>query len=158
MPIKGGAGIIVCEPAATGMDEQPLTFTAGCARWLQFTVGGQGELGKTPLWTAIARAERELGRSDLRLTPDEAVKLCRITGATHAAIGTAAGTADHITLTYQLYALATKKPVGAALKVSGTKAQIVAALPDLARGLAQSLGVSAPRVPAHPDATAADLS
>ena len=65
-PFAGGVGVVICEPVADpGTEADNANFGAGCGRWLQFAVGGQGELGKTPLWESPNRAAKELGRTDI---------------------------------------------------------------------------------------------
>ncbi len=155
-PLNSGPGIVCCEPVMKTRDADFTAFGAGCGRWLQFTVGGQGELGKTPLWSALFRAEQELNRADLQVAPDEADKLTSILGVTHAAVGELTGTPDQAALTYRLLELPDRKPVGAAIKISGTQAQILAGLPALARQLSLRLGVVHPTIPAAVGASPAE--
>src|SRR5258706_13658632 len=46
-PVASGTGAVILEPVASGLDPESMRLTAGCSRWLQFVVGGHGELGKT---------------------------------------------------------------------------------------------------------------
>src|SRR5207244_1474163 len=85
--VASGPGVVVAEPVARQADAAAREFGAGCGRWLQFGVGGHGELGKTPLWSDLDRARRELGQPDLRLNRPEAMQLARVLGVTHVAIG-----------------------------------------------------------------------
>lgn len=149
-----GAGIVVCEPVAPGPDAD---FGAGCALWLQMEVGGQAALGKTPPWESLDRARAELGRGDLRLSAAEAAPLAGMLGATHAAVGTLSGTGTSLTLTYQIVQVSAGTPVGAALTVSGTRDQIDAGLPGLAKTLAVRLGAVSPDVPASVGLSPAEL-
>lgn len=151
---SGEPGIVVCEPAA---DPANGSFGVGCALWLQMTVGGQPEFGRTPLWRSLARARRELNRPDLRLTAAQAARLGPLLGVTHAAVGELHGTGAHLSLTYRLLRVPSGAPVGAAMTLRGTREQITAGLPRLARTLAKSLGAAAPAVPASPGLTPADL-
>ena len=148
-PLDSGPGVIVFEPAAVGAPADPDTvaFGDGCARWLHFTLGGHGELGKTPLWTAVEAARQKLGVRDLRLPVQGAARIASITGATHVAVGTVKQGTAGATLAYQLWQVPTRKAVGAPVTVTGTPEQIVAKLPGLARTLLTRLKVPAPRVP-----------
>lgn len=157
-PVSSGSGIVVCEPVAQGADEATAAFGAGCGRWLQLVVGGQPELGKTPLWAAMDRARRELERQDLRLTLEDAAKLAALTGATHVAVGEVRGPASACTLSYQLYELPARKPVGEPVALTGTHEQVLAGLPGLARTLATRLGAAKPRVPAAVEVNAAEVA
>ena len=149
-----GAGPVVCEPVGSGPDAD---FGAGCALWLQMEVGGQGAMGKTPSWAGLNRARAELGRDDLRLSAAEAAPLAGMLGATHAAVGTLSGAGTSLTLTYQIVSLPAGTPVGAALTLSGTRDQIVAGLPGLAKTLAERLGAASPNVPASVGLSPAEL-
>ena len=141
----GAVGLIVCDPicGASGLQ----VFGAGCGRWLDLVAAGQPELGRTPLWETRARAQQEMGRTDFCLAPAQAVALAAISGATHAACGTLDGTPAHCTLTYRLYALPSGKAIGSPLSQTGSEAQVLAALPGMAKALDTQLGVHAPRVP-----------
>lgn len=145
---------MVCEPIGPGPDAE---FGAGCALWLQMEVGGQGALGKTPPWDGLSRARSELGRDDLRLSTAEAAPLAGMLGATHAAVGTLSGAGPRLTLTYQIIKVPAGTPVGATLTISGTRDQIVAGLPGLAKTLAVRLGAASPNIPASVGLSPAEL-
>ncbi len=146
-PRQSGPGIVVCEPVTTPASDAA-GFGAGCALWLQMTVGGQPQFGKTPLWESLNRAAWELHRSDLRLSPAQATRLASITGVTHAAVGTLSGSGPHLILTYRLLQAPSGAAVGAPITLTGTRAQIDAKLPLLARTLALRLGAKSPEIPA----------
>ena len=152
-----GPGVVVAEPVARQADGTARDFGAGCGRWLQFVLSGHGELGKTPLWSDIDRARRELGKRDLPLSRADALKLASMLGATHVAIGEIQGNSSRCTLTYHLLKAPEGREVGGPLVRTGTAGQVVAALPSLARSLAVRLGVAAPRVPPRLDVGAAEL-
>ena len=160
-PISSGAGVVICEPAsAPNTDEETAAFGAGCARWLQFVIGGQPELGKTPLWEGLNRAGKELGRGDLRLKPADAPRLKTMLGATHAATGSISGNAEQCLLTYQLWQIDGQKPirVGLPFTLSGSAAEVLQKLPALAVALSKLLGVAVPSLPSsvgmNPEETA----
>ena len=152
-----GVGLVVCEPVARNADAATGDFGAGCGRWLFFTVGGQPQLGRTPLWSEVERVQRELGKPNLRLALPDAVKMNGILGATHVAVGTITGSAAHCTLSYRLWAVPHGKALGAPLVVSGTESQVLDRLPNLARQMAQRLGVTAPHIPGSVGARSGDL-
>lgn len=150
-------GLVVCEPVAVNTAAGTADFGAGCGRWLQFTVAGLPQMGQTPLWSSLPRAESEMGRTDLRLSLPDARRLAGILGVNSVATGQISGSAGHCTLTYQLYAVPSGSAIGAPLQASGTSAQIVSRLPALARSMAASLGVSTPSLPATVQASPAEL-
>jgi tetratricopeptide (TPR) repeat protein len=158
-PVAGPAhsGLLVCEPAPAGTDPALAAFGSGCGRWLHLMAAGQPALACTPLWNSLARAQTELGRTDLRLTPPQTTRLTHILGLTHVATGRITGTAAHCTLTYTLWRLPRLTPVGAPVTLTGSEAQVLAQLPGLARTLDARLGVARPAVPAAVALTPAEL-
>ena len=156
LPVPSGPGLVVCEPVAdiTALAD----LGSGCGRWLHLMAAGQPELDKTPDWTAITRAEKELGRTDLRLTPAQAAKLAGILGATCAATGSITGTPEACTLTYQLWEIPSLKAVGKPLSIQGTASELAQKLPSLAAQIAAQLGVAAPRIPQEMDLQSPDLA
>jgi tetratricopeptide (TPR) repeat protein len=156
-PVGSGAGLVVSEPVATQADATTADFGAGCGRWLHLTVSGQPALGRTPLWSSWERAKTELGQSDLRLTLPDAERLASILGVTHVATGQISGGAGRCTLTYQLWVVPSGKAAGAAIRVTGTQAQVVAQLPQVARRLAAQIGIPQARLPASVAAQPTDM-
>ncbi len=157
-PVNSGPGVIVGEPLPVQTTEPLTAFGAGCGRWMSFVFADNPELGKTPLWRSFNRARKELRKPDMRWTLAEAVRTADIIGTTHAAIGEIKGTADHCTLSYSLYALATQQPLGASVTTTGSELEVVAALPGMARTLLKLLGVATPHVPETVGATAGELT
>lgn len=157
VPRSVPVGLVVCEPVTASTDAEGGRFGDGCGRWLHLMAAGQPELGRTPVWEGLGRAQQQLGRTDLRLALPDAQELARILGATHAAVGRLSGTAAHGALTYQLYRVPEGKAIGAPLTVAGTPEQILARLPGLARALAARAGVPSPRVPRALAASPADV-
>ena len=144
-----GEGLVVCEPIVEGASTRKApngfdaaNFGAGCSRWLFVEVGGRGELGKTPIWGAVEDVRRLHGFRDLRLAPPQAAQLATSTGATRVATARFSGDENRATISYQLWKTDGKTKVGAPLSVSGSAAQIVAGLPQLAAQMAQQLGAS----------------
>jgi tetratricopeptide (TPR) repeat protein len=155
-PTTDGPGPCICEPVAKNADTATADFGAGCARWLQFALGANVELGQTPVWDAQARGIKEIGARNMRLTTGQAVLFAKRVGYTHIALGEISGAPTHCTLSYQLLAMPEQKPVGALLKATGSEAEIVAALPGMARQLLTLLKVAKPHLPtdAHPSPAA----
>jgi len=154
-PRQSSPGIVVCEPVAAQASDAD--FGTGCALWLQFTVGGQPQFGKTPLWETLSRAASELHRFDLRLSPAQAVSLASSTGTTYAVVGTLNGSGPHLNLTYRLLQVPSGAAFGAPIALTGTRAQIDAKLPLLARTLAVRLGAKSLDIPASTQLSAGDM-
>lgn len=157
LPTKSGPGIVVCEPVTASSDTTLTHFGGGCAEWLQVAVGGQPQFGQTPLWDSLDRARVEMGRPDLMLSPRQALALAPILGVTHAAVGTLRGAEPHLTLKYQFYQLPAGTRAGDPITLSGTKAQIAAGLPQMARILVKQLHGEPAAVPAAADLVPDDL-
>ena len=157
-PIGVGPGLVVCEPVAMQADTGTAAFGDGCGRWLHFTVAGLPQMGQTPLWSSLERAESEMGRADLRLALPDAKRLASILGVTHVATGQITGNSTHCLLSYQLYTVPGGAAVGPALQASGTQAQALSQLPALAHRLAASLGISTALLLAAIPAAPADIA
>ena len=136
------AGLVVAEPVSKNAPREIADFATGCARWLHLHASGHGELGRTPLWGAVADARDLLPRSDLRLTKADAARFASLLGVTHVALGTISGTSARATLSYQLFRTTPKlQALGSPLVAVGTREQIVQKLPQMASSLATSLGI-----------------
>lgn len=157
-PLANGPGLVVCEPTATGGNGALTHFGAGCGRWLEFELAGQPSLGKSPDWGSIQRALDELGRSDLRLTTADALKLQPMLGFTHAAVGTITGNSTHCTLTYTLLEFPGGRAAGTPVVLEGTEQQIITGLPSAAQKLGGLLNVSGAALPSSVGMNADDLS
>ncbi|MBV9470743.1 MAG: hypothetical protein JOZ57_16005 [Abitibacteriaceae bacterium] len=157
-PLNSGPGIIVCEPISTTGNAAFGAFGVGCGRWLHVTVGGQGELGKTPLFPYIAYAEHEKQWPNLRLSPENALEIANMLGATHVATGHIEGTPAKCELAYQLWEATGGGEIGTPIVAAGSQADIVAALPRIARELAVRLGVANPFIPPAVNVTPTELT
>ena len=157
-PLPSGLGIQICEPVATDGDAALADFGSGCGLWLQWAMGFHPELGKTPRWELAGRARNELKMPRLRLSLAQGAGLASILGVTHIAVGQIGGTAEKCLLTYQLYAMPSRKAVGAPIHLSGSLEQVVARLPEAARALLAGLGVHAPRVPTSVGVTPPEMA
>lgn len=156
-PLSNGPGIVIGEPQSSSTRSAALdTFGAGCARWLQLTVGGQGELGKTPLWGSVADARDALHKTNCRWTKADVPPVAQSTGATHVAVGTMAGTGANCVLSYQMWDTRSKT-LGAPIIVKGTREQIVAQLPKMAQMLSARLLSSTRLAALAPHISADDL-
>ncbi len=151
-----GPGIVICEPVTSPADAAESSFGSGCAAWLQMAVGGQPQLGQTPLWSALNRARVEMHRPDLQLSSAQAVRLAPLLGVTHAAAGTLRGAGPRLSLNFRLLQVPQGTPVGPPVTLTGTQRQIVAGLPQMARTLAKRLGPAASPVPSSTGLTPAE--
>src|SRR5205807_8581268 len=108
-PVMSGPGVLVAEPVAAGGRDELANFGAGCGRWLHLIIGGQGEFGKTPLWSDNEITWTGLGRNDLRLTRADLATLSKrpslSLGITYLALGEIRRTANSVTLTYQWWSV-----------------------------------------------------
>lgn len=145
-PLPSGAGLVVGAPVAK--DAKLADFGAGCARWIFLHAGGQGELGKTPLWGTVDNGRKQIGAKNWQLTPEQGAKLAQAVGATHAATGEIANQNGKIRLIFALQKADDNSQVGEPLVLTGTREQIVAQLPAAARQIAARLGAKKPVVPA----------
>jgi tetratricopeptide (TPR) repeat protein len=145
-PFQGGKGVLVCEPVMAKSSAGAVDLATGCGRWLMMAVGGQGELGRTPLLSSIFRTRRELKRTDLELRPEDLSQLHGKLDVTHVATGEWAEDGTHGRLTYRLYAFPSLAAVGEPVTVEGTEAEVIRQLPGLARKLAEGVGVRQPEI------------
>lgn len=155
-PSMDNPGIVIFDPVSVGTAKSANDFGIGCSRWLFLHVGGQPELGKTPLWRSVDRVRREMQKSSLSLTAADAARAARLLGATHLVTGTLSG-GPTITLTYRVQKATDKAPLGAPITVSGTPDQVVAALPEAARKICNTVGVRNPALPKSVELMAAEL-
>lgn len=149
-PLDSGPGIVICDPVVTrGAGSSSPEFGAGCGRWLQLIVGGHGELGKTPQWSSCDAAVAEFPTHNqyLQLTPEQVPALHRIVGVTHAATGNVSGDEKNCTLSFQIWQVPSATALGTPFTATGTYAEILTALPEMAAGMAKALGVASPRIP-----------
>jgi tetratricopeptide (TPR) repeat protein len=151
------AGVVVCDPVPSGGVGSDADFGAGCSKWIQFQAGGQPDMQRMTHWMDHYRAAHELGHEDLQLSKTEAPWLAKALGVTHAAVGSITDSAGNLTLTYDLIAVPSGKAVGKPLSITGTREQIIAALPQMAASIAVRLGILHPSIPATVELSAADL-
>ena len=155
-PIESGTGVVVCEPVA--QDVATAQFGAGCSRWIEFILGSQPEMGKTPAWTSVNDARRQLGKQDLCLSAADAPKLFDLLGVTHVLTGQISGTAASFSLVYTVTAHPGDPDGGPPLAAAGTSEQILQALPGLARQLLQRLHIENPAIPTDVGASPDDIA
>jgi tetratricopeptide (TPR) repeat protein len=120
-------------------------------------MSGFGELGKSPLWSHLEGAQKELGQEGFRVDARKAAGLAASLGITHAAVGEVRRSGGRYTLSYRVIDLSTGKAAGSPVSTSGSEAAVVAALPKVARALASRMGVKPVRILAAPAETATDL-
>jgi Flp pilus assembly protein TadD len=148
-------GLVVAEPQGT---TSLLDFGAGCGRWLHLFAAGQGELASTPLWGSVADSWRDMKRTNGRLGAADVAEFGRRAGVTHVATGQISGTPQKCALTYQLWRVDGKRRVGAPVQTTGTREQVIAQLPTMARELSQRVGVKSPMIPERCGVTAAEIA
>jgi len=135
-----GPGVVVCEPVPSATSSQALAeFGRGCGAWLELSMAGRPEFGRTPPFSELPRAIREMGRPNLAVGAMEATSLSHIVGATDVAIGTIEGDTNRCALTYQIYSADNAQARGAIATASGTETEVVAQLPRIATELARVL-------------------
>ena len=162
-PTNSGPGLVVCEPVIIGAQvgstpkADTAHFGAGCGRWLHFSAAGLPHFGKTPSWFGFDYALREMGKSDGRINLKEAAQLAKITAATHVATGELKEAQAGSTLTVHLWKMPEQKQVGAPIVLHGTRAQIAAGLPSVAKSLVSRLKGDASLVPTKVEISAPDL-
>lgn len=155
--MDGGPGLLIADPEPGGADPAIRNLGRGFARWLRLAVSSQPELGRTPLWMTSERVLLQLEQRKARVDLNEAVRFAKSAGVTHAALGQISGSGSHCTLSFQVYQVPERTPVGAPVKLEGSAQEVTTQLPEAARQLAQRLGVSQPRVPNTTEESAAEL-
>jgi tetratricopeptide (TPR) repeat protein len=159
-PSNSGPGLVVCEPVLVGRstpDASAANFAAGCGRWLHVTAAGLPQFGKTPSWFAFDYALREMGKSDGRLNSKEVAQLAKITAVSHVAVGELEEDGGGSTLTIHLWKMLEKKEIGAPMVLRGTRAQLAAGLPGVAKTLVTRLKGDASRLRTKIYVSASDL-
>lgn len=155
--VNGGPGLLIADPEPSGADPAIRNLGRGFARWLRLAVSSQPELGRTPLWMTSERVLLQLEERKARVDLDEAARFAKSAGVTHAALGQITGSGSRRALSFQVYQVPERTPVGAPVKLEGSVQEVTAQLPEVARQLAQRLGVSQPRVPNTTEESAAEL-
>jgi tetratricopeptide (TPR) repeat protein len=170
-PYQNGAGLVVGEPLSNGGSDLT-AFGAACSRWLQFRIGGQGEMGKTPLWREIDEASQEMGKSNFQLTAGDVDGMAKALGPTHMLLGSIAQAENpgEFILRYQLIDVNTRikttkgnslivsKSVGVIPALQGTKTAIWKELPSLALSLSRQLGVKKPSIGEQSDISEEEMA
>jgi hypothetical protein len=156
-PATAGPALGVSDPVANNATPDTAAFGAGCTRWLQFAMWNYPQqLGQMPPWSVQERARQELGTPNLRLTAAQAEPFARMGGYTHVVFSTITGTPAHCTLVLQVLVLPGKIAKGPACTASGSEAQVIAALPNLAQQLLTRINIQTPAL-ATPTLTGEDL-
>lgn len=138
---KGGVSVAVFEPQ-TAASPPAKAFGNGCGRWLQLHVAGLPGLAGSPTWYGWDYGLREHGLENGGPSQQQAFGVGKSLAVSHVATGQLEGTGEKQTLIYRLWKLPELQPVGAPLKLSGSRQEIAAALPVMAHDLAQRLGVA----------------
>jgi tetratricopeptide (TPR) repeat protein len=148
-PLPSGPGIQVGEPISSGADRAAQAFGNGCSRWLQLALAGQGELGKTPLWSSACDAARQVKKTRPQISKSDARTFAANLGVTHIAIGEVGGSRSRCILRYRLLGFPGGKEVGAPLTLTGSPAEVLAGLPQVAQQLCARMGVRPSQLPAR---------
>lgn len=156
LPTPAKYGLVVCDPVTAS--PALAQFAEWCGRWLDLIAAGQPELGQTAFWSDRFRVEREMKKTSLQLAPAQGAELRTITGANVGAFGAISGTAKACALTYRLQPPPSGAAIGPILKAERTEAQILAALPGIAKKIDALLEVTSPRIPKSVGLTPAQLT
>lgn len=146
-PVESGPGVVVCDPVLEGGSKSGRAFADGCVRWLQLALASQPSLGRCPMWNSVDRSRTHIKKADLRFNAADAARLSRCLGNTHVVLAGFSGDDGSGTLTLELVEVPSKKPVGAAVRLSGSPDEVAARLPAAARELCHRLGAAEPRLP-----------
>jgi hypothetical protein len=155
-PTTAGPALAICDPVASNASSDTAAFGAGCTRWLQYAMFNYPQLGQMMRWSEQERVLSESGISNLRLSAHQAQQLGHIIGYTHVAASTITGSPARCTLTLQVYTVSSNAATGQTCRATGSEAQIIAALPQLAQQLLTRIAVQTSAPPA-PTLTADDL-
>lgn len=149
-PRPDSVGVLVASPliANPSADTRAEDFASGIGWYLTNAVAGAPELGQSPLYTTVLQASRRHRVLSLRMSPGDAARVARVSGATHIATGELTETAEGVTLRYQIAPVPMDEmnsPVAAnEASVSATnRFELIAKLPDIAQKLRAALGVEA---------------
>jgi tetratricopeptide (TPR) repeat protein len=145
-PDRSGAGIVITDPVCRPLNPQLSRFGAGCTRWLQFEVGGQPQLGRTPMMAELYQHWTECRRRGTGPEPEVVLSRVGGMGATHVAMGEISGSAQDARLSYRLWKLADRSSVGEPILLTGSLDAVKAKLPELGRELSRRLGVDKPTI------------
>ncbi|MBC8139695.1 MAG: hypothetical protein H8F28_27760 [Fibrella sp.] len=156
-PRSAPLGIVVASPVVSHPDKNTKNddFASGIGWYLTNAVAGAPEFGQSPLYTTVFQASRRHRILSLRMSPTDAARVARISGATHIATGRLEETAADVTLRYRISSLPvddTNPPIPQAdVSISAkNRAGLMAQLPTLAQNLRAALGVKKSVVTAPP--------
>lgn len=134
-----GPGVVIASPSATATADSSLG--RGAARWLEWTLGGAPAFSKNASWDSYTESISYLQRHKVNSDSEAAEVLAVNSGATNIAIGSLTGDKNHLSLSYQWRQFPGNKLTGKAITISGSPAEIVKQLPQLAEKLAAQLSV-----------------
>jgi tetratricopeptide (TPR) repeat protein len=134
-----GPGVIIASPSTTTSVDSSLGN--GAARWLEWTLGGLPAFDKNASWDSYTESISYLQRHEINSDSDAAAILAVNSGATNVAIGSLSGDKNHLSLSYQWRQFPGNELMGKAVSISGSPAEIVKQLPDLAEKLAAQLNI-----------------
>ena len=141
VPPSKEVALVVSEPIVNSSDPRAVAFATGIARWLEFHVGGQPALNRTPLWTSVERVRLELKLSDFRLKESDLPDAGKRIGATHFLLSEVSGDAKNLSISFYLAQTADQKIVGKPIVMSGNPEALLAKLPEIAKELSSRMAV-----------------
>lgn len=144
-PKEKVAGIVIAFPTVNGSDVGARNFASGIGWYLTNAVAGAPELGQSPLFMTVAQAARERKITTFRMSKDEAVRVARVCGATHVAVGTYTESANNKEVSYDLYGVESADKKTATFSCGDAdKDVLLRKLPQMAQAMHSALGVSDP--------------
>ncbi len=152
LPREKPLGIVVAFPVAGGANKDSQNFARGIGWYLTNAVAGSPELGQSPLFTTVAQAARERKMTSFQMSLAEALRVARVCGATHVAVGSYTESANTAGVTYDIYRVASPEKTLCQFSYGGIDRQgLIEKLPPLVRAMHGVLGVtSAPGTGAVP--------
>ncbi len=145
-PNDAGLGLIICQPVNNGVSTDIEDFAVGCGLWLHWCVGCNPELGHTPGMENLYYPCQELNLSRPCFQVLHLSTVYASLGVTRTALGTITPAGTGFKITYQMYALPSRHPLGSPVEIHGTREQIVQQLPNVAVALLLLTGVKRPTI------------
>lgn len=152
-PKEKPLGVVISFPVVDGEDKDAQHFAAGIGWYLTDAVAGAPELGQSPLRSTVYQVARERKIMSLRMPQAEAIRVARVCGATHVAVGTYTEGANEVRLTYQIHPVgnATALPVVTSKPyIAANREALLRQLPQIAQELRTALGVTKSAITAPP--------
>lgn len=160
-PFNNGDGVMVADPVHKGPVAANVdALGIACARWMQLIVCNQTELGQTPTLLDFYSSLYQANRNTWNLNPGDARDMelpARALGVSYVITSKIAGSAENLSLEFQIVKVPEGTPVGEVSKLSGSPQRIIDALPGTLEKILTALKVKNPTVPKQVGATADEL-